>query len=90
MHLIIWVLINLKPLPSIFKAQTGNGPKVGDQDTDNRDEGNADTKSSTNFSAIRSFMTGKGRKSSADSDVTQAVYATRPTTRDSRRYSCRV
>ena len=74
----------------MFRTPSGNATKGSDQDTDKKDEANSDPKSSTNFSALRSFMTGRGRKSSNDPEVTKAVYATRPTNRDSRRHSCKV
>ena len=80
----------IQPLPSIFRGpSTAPGKEI--EITDEKDvEVVSDQKQSNNFSALKTFMSPKGRKNSDGADVTEAVYATRPIRKSGRRYSCMV
>ena len=76
-------------LPSIFRGPSPAATKEIEVTDEKEAEVESDQKPSTNFSALKTFMTTKGRKNS-NTDVTEAVYATRPMRKGGRRYSCMV
>ena len=86
----ICLLLIFKPLLGAFRSHPSNNTKENEQDADKKDEASTDPKASTSFPAFRSFIAGQGKKSSDDTEVAKAVYATRPTTAGGRRHSCRV
>ena len=86
----IILIYHLQPLPSIFRGPTPTPGKDLEVPDEKESETASDEKSTKNFAALKTFMTPKGRKNSDSTDVTEAVYATRPIRKGGRRFSCMV